>query len=153
MFQKISGMEKKFMDKRKGGGNITIFRQFFCLIVPKNFVLFSVSKKLGYRKILCIRRGYHCFPLKIVCLTMPIKFVGEPFSISENFWYRKVSCIEGGITVFSKTFRLTGPKRKTLRGSPSVYQKFSDMEKNLWMRGGITIFRPEVSVPRCRKAS
>ena len=42
------------------------------------------------------KRGYHDFPLKIFCLTVPKNFVGELFCVSENFCYRKFSCIGGG---------------------------------------------------------
>ena len=34
------------------------------------------------------KRGYHDFPSKIFCLTVPKNFEGEPFLVSENFWYR-----------------------------------------------------------------
>ena len=49
VFQKISGREKHFMDKR---GGITIFRRSFCLTVPKSFIgeQFGVSEKFFYRK-------------------------------------------------------------------------------------------------------
>ena len=36
------------------------------------------------------KRRYHDFPLKIFCLTVPKKFVGEPFCVSENVWFRKI---------------------------------------------------------------
>ena len=54
VFQKIFGM-KKIMDKRTG---ITFFRRkFFVSQCRKNsWGTFSVSKNLGYRKILCISR-------------------------------------------------------------------------------------------------
>ena len=47
-------------------------------------------------------KGYHDFPLKNFCLTVPKNFVEEPFYFSENFWYRKMLGIrEGaGITIF-----------------------------------------------------
>ena len=56
VFQKISGREKYFMDKR---GGITIFRRSFCLTVPKNFIgeHFGISEKFFYRKLSCIGGG------------------------------------------------------------------------------------------------
>ena len=49
------------------------FVQNFFVSVPKNFVAehFGDSENFGYRKILCIRKGYHYFPLNFFCLTMP----------------------------------------------------------------------------------
>ena len=69
MFQKISGREKYFMDKK--GGVITIFRRSFCLTVPK-FIgeHFGVSENLFYRKFSCIRAGHLGF-VEIFCLTGP----------------------------------------------------------------------------------
>ena len=40
--------------------------------------------------------GHHDFPSKICCLSVPKKFVEEPFCVSENFWYRKILWIRGG---------------------------------------------------------
>ena len=56
--QKISGVEKFYASER--GYHISPSKTF-CLIVPKNFVgeHFGVSENFVYRKILCIRRGYH----------------------------------------------------------------------------------------------
>ena len=58
VFQKNSGREKYFMDRR-GGGGITIFRRSFCLSVPKNFIgeHFGVSEKFFHRKFSCIGGG------------------------------------------------------------------------------------------------
>ena len=41
-------------------------------------------------------KGYHDFPLKNFCLTVPKNFVEEPFCVSENFCYRKILWIRGG---------------------------------------------------------
>ena len=70
VFQKISGKEKYFMDKR---GGITIFRRSFCFTVPKHFIgeHFSVSENFFYRKFSCIRGGGHLGFVEIFCLTGP----------------------------------------------------------------------------------
>ena len=39
---------------------------------------FNVSEKFGYRKFLCVRKGYHCFPSEKVCPTVPKNFVRNP---------------------------------------------------------------------------
>ena len=72
--------------------------KIFCPIVPKNFEgePFSVSKKFGYRKILCIRGVYHEFLLKIYCLTVPKNYLGELFLVSEKLWDRNFSYIREG---------------------------------------------------------
>ena len=71
-FQKFSGMDKNYGYEM---GGISFSSKIFCLTVPKNFVgrPFNVSENFRYRKILCIRRGYHYSPLKIFCLTIAEK--------------------------------------------------------------------------------
>ena len=73
---------KKFMDKR--GGGIKIFRRKFLVSQCRKiwwaslqcFGKFGVSKKFMHNG------GYHNFPSKIFCLTVPKNFVKEPFSVS-----------------------------------------------------------------------
>ena len=77
-------------------------------------------------------------------LTEPKYIIGEHFGVSEKFFYRKFSCIGGGHHGFVGTFCLTGPKRKALYRNPSVFRKFSGIEKNLWKRGGISQFSVEI---------
>ena len=53
------------------------------------------------------KEGYHDFSFEIFCLTVPKKFVGEPFCASKIFYYRKNSRIgkEGvPITTFRRHF-------------------------------------------------
>ena len=85
--------------------------------------------------------------MKNFCLTVPIKVVGEHFRVSKEFWYRKFSS-KGGWKLhgFVEIFCLTGPKRKTLLRNPSVFQKISGIEKNLWIRGGMSRFSVEIFV-------
>ena len=45
---------------------------------------FSVSEKLGNRKVLCILGSYHDFPPKVLNLTLPKYFVAEPLYASKN---------------------------------------------------------------------
>ena len=40
-------------------------------------------------------KGYHTFPSKLFCLTVPNNFVEEPFCVSESFGYRKILCLRG----------------------------------------------------------
>ena len=77
--------------------HITVFLEFFCLTVPKNFVrnhlMFQKVSNVRYRKNLCIRTEYHSFPSKIFHLRVPKDFVGEHFGIPEKFGYRRISCL------------------------------------------------------------
>ena len=59
MYQKISGSEEIYASQR--GGYQVSSSKTLCNTVPKNFVRehFGVSEKFVYRKISCIRRGYH----------------------------------------------------------------------------------------------
>ena len=89
---------------------------------------FAVSENFVYRKILCIRRGYHKTRLKNFCLTVPIKFV-EHFCVSKEFWYRKFSCKGGGKLHGFVEFFLSHRTEKTSPGNHYVFQKISGREK------------------------
>ena len=58
-------------------------------------------------------RGYHKFPWKIFCLTVPKNFVKESFSVSLISGIGNIYASEGYVTIFdflSKFFCLTVPK-------------------------------------------
>ena len=77
-------------------------------------------------------KGYHDFPLKIFCPTVPKHFAGEPYGNSENFGYQKILCLRGGYHDFlSETFCLTVPKN-------FVSEPFS-VSENFWYRKMLTI--------------
>ena len=61
VYQKISGIEKFYASEGRGEGISRSPSKTFCHTVPKNFVVehFGVSENFVYRKILCIRSGYH----------------------------------------------------------------------------------------------
>ena len=89
-------------------------------------------------------REYHDFPLKICCLTVPKKFVGEPFSVSENFWCRKMLAIKrvgggGGVSQFPVEFVLSHSTEKILGGTLRCFRKFR-VSKNSMHRRGISRF-------------
>ena len=94
------------MDKG-GGGSITIFSQKF---LSQSAEKFRRGTLLRFRKFLVSKSvrdnrggGYHDFPSKLFCLTVPNHFVEEPFCVSENFWYRKILWLRGveagGVTI------------------------------------------------------
>ena len=65
-----------------------------------------------------------------------------PFNVSENLGYRNFLCIIG-VSRFAVEKFLVSHCQETSWGSPSVSQKISGMEKNLWIRRrrGFTFFR------------
>ena len=68
--------------------------------VKKTTVLNLVFKEFLQTSILPLisvlyARGYHDFPSKLFCLTVPNHFVKEPFCVSESFGYLKILCLRG----------------------------------------------------------
>ena len=75
---------KTFVHRR---GVVTFFRTFFCQTKPKN----SKEGPLCFRKVMVARikygkeRGYHVFPSKVFCLTVPEKNLEEHFCARMKF--------------------------------------------------------------------
>ena len=145
----ISGAEKVRIREEGGGGGNQVFRsKVFCLTVPKISVgeSFTVAIISGIEKV-WIRGGGGSITIfrRSFCLYVPKYFIGEHFGVSEKFFYRKFSYIEGGgHQGFVGTFCFTGPKRKALERNPSVFRKFSGIEKNLCTRLGLSRFSVEI---------
>ena len=101
---RLFGISKTFM-------HITVFLQFFCLTVPKNFVrnqlMFQKVSNVRYWKNLCNWTECHGFPSKIFHLRVPKDFVVEHFGISEKFGYRKKFMPKRLISLFSVDFFFT----------------------------------------------
>ena len=101
-------------------------------------------KFLVGKNILWVRErggGYHDFPSKSFCLTTEI-FHWRTLWCFRKILFSKILMHRrgGGHHGFVEIFCLTGPKRKALYRNPSVFRKFSGIEKNLWIRGGISRF-------------
>ena len=94
-------------------------------------LLCCVSERFWYRISLWTRRGeYQYFPSINFCLTVPKKFVGEPFSVSLISGIEKVYASDGYVTIFRRSFFcLAVPKN--FAGEPfcAVFQKVSRREK------------------------
>ena len=80
--------------------NYKYFDQLLQTVRNKTTVLILVFKEFLQTSVwplisVLYAKGYHDFPSKLFCLTIPKNFVGEPFGVSENFWYRKVLCFRG----------------------------------------------------------
>ena len=96
------------------------FDQLLQTVKNKTTVLILVFKEFlqhSIRPLISVlyAKGYHNFPLKNFCLTVPKNFVEGPFCVSENFWYRKMLGIgEGtGIKIFCQNC-FVSQYRKTL---------------------------------------
>ena len=61
---------------------------------------FLVAKKFNDKK----AGEYHDFPSKFFCLTVPKRFVGEPFGVSLISGIEKFYASEGYVTVFRRKF-------------------------------------------------
>ena len=112
------------------------------------------------------KRGgeYQDFPSKIICLTVPKNFAGEPFRVSVISGIEKVWIRGGGGGEYqdflSKIICLTVPK--IFVGEPFSVSLISGIEK-VWIRGGggeegekggsITILCQNFFVSHCRKFS
>ena len=82
-------------------------------------------------------KGYHDFPSKLFCLTIPKNFVGKPFGVSENFWSRKILCFRG----LCHDFRFSVEKflsnsAENLRTESFIVALFSGTEKVRRKKGG-----------------
>ena len=105
MFQKFL-LSKRFLWIRVG------WKEGASRFSIKNLLSHSTEKPrrgtpLCFRKLLVSKivrekkgGGYRDFPLKLFCLTVPKRFVEEPFAVSESFVYRKFLCISGGYHEF-----------------------------------------------------
>ena len=110
--------------------------------VKKTTVLILVFKEFSQHSIrplisVFYAKGYHDFPLKNFCPTVPKKFVEEPFCVSENFWYPKMLGMgEGvGITIFcQKCF--VSQYRKLRRGTLLCFTKILVYKKFMNKGGG-----------------
>ena len=115
----ISGIEKFYASE----GYVTIFCRNFLSHSAAKFrrgtLLCCVSKNFWKRKSLWIRKGggeYQTFASKIFFLTVPKKFVGEPFSVSLVSGIEKFYASEGYVTIFCRNF-LSHSTEKCRRGT------------------------------------
>ena len=76
------------------------------------FRKFLVAKKFMDKR----EREVSRFPSKKFCLTVPRKFVGEPFSVSLILGIEKFYASEGYVTIFCRNF-LSHSAEKIRRGT------------------------------------
>ena len=126
VFQKISGREKNFMDKR--GGEVSRFSvEKFLSHCTKIFywrTLWCFGKIL-LLKIFRHRRGITVLPKFFVSQDQNEKLFKGTLLFPENFWYRKKFMDKSGhITNFSRNFCVS-QCRKISWGNPTVFEKIS----------------------------
>ena len=87
--------------------NYKYFDQLLQTVKNNTTVLILVFKRVlqtSIRPLISVlyAKRYHDFPLENFCLTVPKKYVEEPFCVSENLWYPKMLGIKEGarITIF-----------------------------------------------------
>ena len=74
-------VSKSFMDEK---GAFTFFRRKVLVsqCQKNSWASLQCFRKIGVSKNFMHNRGYHKFPSKFFCLTVPKNFVKEPFSVS-----------------------------------------------------------------------
>ena len=102
-------------------------------LVFKEFLPTSIPPLIS----LLYAKGYNDFHLKNFFLTVPKKFVQEPFCVSEKFWYRKMLGIkEGRVSRFSVKTVLFHSAEKFRTGTLLSSRKFLVSTNNRDKRGG-----------------
>ena len=71
--------------------NYKFFDQLLQTVKNQTTLLISVFKKFLQTSIpppisVLYAKGYHDYPMKNFCVTVPKTFIEEPFCVSENFW-------------------------------------------------------------------
>ena len=84
--------------------------------------------------------GYHDFPSKLFCPTVPNHFVEEPFCVSESFGYRKILWTKGGgrggMAIFCQKF-LSHSAEKVRRETLPYFRKILVSKNARDKRGGV----------------
>ena len=84
------------------------------------------------RNILCIREVGHDFLSELICLTVPIKFIGEPFCVPDNFFGSKNfvgKLVGGSITVFCHKLFVAQCRKMFVGGILQSFISFRNRKK------------------------
>ena len=107
---------------------ITTFRSKFLVSQYRKISLGNTSvyqKNSGSEKLYASERGgYQDFPSKIFCLTVPKKFVREPFSVSLISGIEKVWIRGGGVSRFSVEIFMSHSAENFRKGILLFLRKF-----------------------------
>ena len=154
VFQKVSGSEKIFMDKREGHHS---FVKIFCLTGPKRKIWQRnpsvFEKNFDIEKKLWIGGGISRFSVEVFMSHTAKEFHKRilPFLL-ETFWLRKVLWMKRWVTRFSVE-NFWSHSAEKIPGQPFNVSKTLGWWKVLRIIGGITIFRRKYFVSQCRKTS
>ena len=123
--------------------------KLFSLKVPKISVWepFNVSENFGYRKTLCIRRGYHFFPFKLLCHTAKEIHGGtllcfKNIPVSKTFMHSRGGLWHQGFV--ERNFVSKDRIEKLGKGTRLFSRKIlvtKNSKDESWEGGCITIFR------------
>ena len=126
---KLPGLRKILVSKKNmnkmGGVYHLPTAKIFCPTVPKNFFgeTLNVSEKLGYRKVLCIRKGYHDVSSEVFCfITKKLRrwtlMCFRKFRVTKHLMSKRAWVI----MVFWLKFFVSQCPKSSLR-TPSAFQK------------------------------
>ena len=101
------------------------------ILVFKEFLQTSIPPLIS----VLYAKGYHDFPLKNFCRTVPENFVEEPFCVSESFGYRKIFMPKKGRSRFSTENLLSHSTEKLRMGTLRCFTKFL-ISKKIMDKGG-----------------
>ena len=96
-------VSKSFMDEK---GGITFFRRKFLVSQCRKISWASLQcfRKFGVSKNFMPKRGISRFSIENCCLTVPKKFVGEPFSVSLISGIERFYASESYVTILCRNF-------------------------------------------------
>ena len=97
------------------------------------------------------KRGISRFSVEFFCLTVPIKFIGEPFCVSKKIWYPKFSCIGVGHHGFVEKYLSHRTDTKNFVRKPFYVSEIFWYGKNLWVRRGYCDFLSKIFCPTVPK--
>ena len=135
-------------------GGITFFRRKFLVSQCRkiSWASFQCFRIFGVSKNFMHNRGYHNFPFKIFCLTVPKNFVEEPVCVSENFGYQKTLCLRAEYHDFLKKICCLTVS-KNFVGEPFSVSLISGIERFHASESYVTILCQNFFVSQCRKFS
>ena len=146
--------------KQRRGEASRFCRKFFYLTGPKKFrqgTILCFRKFLVGKKNLWIRRGgITIFRRKFFVSLYQNISLENTLVFQKNSFIENFHAWEGGgeASRFCRNFLSHRTETKSFVKNPSVFQKISGIEKNLWTRGGISSrFSVEIFVSQCRKNS
>ena len=142
------------------------YRKILCIIggiaIFRRKLIVSQCRKIAWTSLQCFRkfevsknfmrnRGYHNFPSKTYCLTVPKNCVDIP-SMFQKIWGIEKCYAYWGVSRFSVE-KIWSHSAEKFRGHPFNASKNLGYRKMLCILRCITFFRRKILVSQCRKIS